>query len=417
MLLVLAALPALAGAQDSATPRPLAIKVKRALTISGAPIDDATIVIENGRISGIGAGSSVDVPEEADVLEAGEMWATPGFIHPAALAMGPSGNYDVSGRTNSAERIAADDLAPTWPGVKVLTKAGFTRVNVIIAGGCFAGQSVLIKPIKKLDRPIRPADVIVNRELALCMSFEPRTSTKTLWKETLAKVKKYREDKAAAATAKPESAPASRPAGESRPAGDSRPTSRPGEPAADPKVTPLADLFDQKMPGILVVGSAAGVLHLQPIVAEYPEFKPALFLTDEAWRVVDQVKKLGYAVILQPNRVNRPDTNIELVPIRDYVDAGIPVALIPETSFAQNYEAFPFHLAELVRKGVSRDAVLRGATLTPAEILGIQKDAGSLDKGKAGDVLLWTADPLSPEASLARVIIGGVTVYDAKAVP
>ena len=46
------------------------------------------------------------------------MWATPGFIHPASLAMGPSGNYDVSGRNNSAERIAADDLAPTWPGVQ-----------------------------------------------------------------------------------------------------------------------------------------------------------------------------------------------------------------------------------------------------------------------------------------------------------
>ena len=70
-----------------------------------------------------------------------------------------------------------------------------------------------------------------------------------------------------------------------------------------------------------------------------------------------------------------------------------------------------------MRKGVARDAVLRGVTLTPAEILGIQKDVGSLEKGKAGDVLLWTADPLSPEAGLARVIVGGVTVYDPKETP
>jgi Amidohydrolase family len=418
LLLALAFVAASAAAQDAPASRSLAIRVKRALTVSGAPIDDATILVENGRISAIGASSSVDVPEDADVLDAGAMWATPGFVHPVALAMGPSGTYEVSGRSNTADRIVAEDLAPTWPGVRSLAKAGFARVNVILSSGGFAGQSVLIRPIAKLDRPVRAADLVVAREHALCMAFEPRTTTKALWKETLAKVKKYREDKAAGISSRPESAPASRPQGESRPATESRPASRPSEPAADPKLMPLVEVFEAKMPGILVLNSAASLLHLMPILQEHPDFKPALFLQmDDAWRVVDEVKKLGYAVVLQPNRVNKPDTNIEIVPVRDYVDAGIPVALIPETNFTQQYEGFPFHLAELVRKGVSRDAVLRGATLTAAEVAGIQKDVGSLEKGKAGDVLLWTADPLSPEAGLARVIIGGATVYDAKGTP
>ena len=83
------------------------------------------------------------------------------------------------------------------------------------------------------------------------------------------------------------------------------------------------------MPGVLVITSAAAVLHLAPILQEFPEFKPALVLPDDAWRVVDQVKKLGVAVILDPSRVYKPDTSIEIVPVRDYVDAGIAVALIP----------------------------------------------------------------------------------------
>src|SRR5687768_799328 len=81
-------------AQD-VTPRPLAIKVKRAITVSGPPIDDAIILIEGGRISAIGTSATVDVPEEADVIEAGDLWATPGFIHPASLAMSPAAAYDV----------------------------------------------------------------------------------------------------------------------------------------------------------------------------------------------------------------------------------------------------------------------------------------------------------------------------------
>jgi hypothetical protein len=300
----------------------------------------------------------------------------------------------------------------------VLAEAGFTRVNVIVSNGGFAGQSVLIKPLKKLDRPIRKSDLIATRDLALCMGFEARTTNKTFWKETLAKVKKFREDRDGGEKGgKAESAPASRPGGESRPADDARPASRPSAPTQDPKVTPIADLFDGKMPGILSLGSGVALLHLMPILQDYPEFKPALFVIDDAWRVVEHVKKLGVPVILQPNRVNKPDTNIEIVPIRDFVDAGVAVAIIPELNFASSYAGFPFHLAELVRKGVARDQVLRAVTLTPAEILGIQKTAGSLEKGKAGDVLLWSADPLSPEAELVRVIIGGATVHDAKEKP
>jgi hypothetical protein len=413
-----------ASAQDAAASRPLAIRAKRAITVSGAPIDDATIVIENGKITAIGARASVDVPEDADVIEAGDLVATPGFIHPASIAMSPAGTYDVSGRNNSADRYAADDLAPTWPGVKTLAKAGYTRVNVIVSNGGFAGQSVLIKPVRKLDRPIRREDVIAIRDLALCMAFEPRTTNKVFWKDTLAKVRKYREDRAAAAArggSRAESGPASRPAGdspssnESRPA--SRPASRPGEPVQDPKITPIADLLDGKMPGILAMSSAAALLHFLPIAHETPDFKPALFLLDDAWRIVAEVKKLGVPVILQPNRVYRPDTNVELVPVRDYVDAGIAVALIPETTFVQGYEGLPFHLSELARKGIAADVLLRAVTLTPAEILGIQKEVGSLDKGKAGDVLLWSADPLSPEADLVRVIVGGETVHDERSRP
>jgi hypothetical protein len=430
--LALALLAALTlRAQDPAPARPLAIMVERAITVSGEPIEDAAILIQDGKIAAIGPRASVDVPYEADVIEIPGLWATPGFIHVASLAMTPAGNYDLTGRTSAAEKLAVEDLVPSWQGVKVLAKAGFTRANVIVSKGGIAGRSVLVKPVARLPRPIRRDDVVAVEDLALSMGFEPRTSTKTFWKETLAKAKEHREARAAAekdggagtgtdSAPASRAAPASRPAGESRPgsesrgAAESRPASRPKAPADDPKITPLADLLDSKRSGILDVAGAAGVLHLLPIVKDHPDFKPAVMLRgNDAWRVVDDVKKLGVPVILQPDRVFKPDTVVELVPVRDFVDAGVAVALIPETSFTQKYEGFVFHLAELVRKGVPREQVLRAVTLTPAEILGVEKELGSLEKGKAGDVLLWSSDPLSPKAALVRVIVGGVTVLDA----
>lgn len=408
-LLVLAAF-----GQDAAADRPVVLMVKRALTVSGAPVDDAAILIEGGRITAIGTRDEVDVPFEADVIEIPGAWATPGFIHPASLAFTGAGNYDTSGRNNAADRLVADELSPSWQGVAILAAAGFTRANVIVSNGGVAGRSVLVKPLKKLDRPIRREDVVAVRDVALCMGFEPRTTTKAFWTETLAKARKLREDRAGGA--------ASRPAGgagaESRPEGESRPATRPAAPADDPKLTPIADVLDSRMPGILDLGGAAAVLHFLPLLKDAPEFKPAVMLrAGDSWRCVEHVKKLAVPVILTPERVAKPDTNVELVPVRDFVDAGIAVALIPETSFSARYEGFAFHLAELVRKGVASDVVLRAVTLTPAEILGIQKDVGSLEKGKAGDVLLWSADPFAPEATLLRVIVGGVTVHDGKEVP
>ncbi len=400
-------------AQDAV--RPTAIRVHRALTVSGAPIEDATIVIEDGKITAIGKSADVTVPEDAEVLEADV--ATPGFIHPFSTAFVAQQNYDVNGKNSNGDRFVADDLRPNWDGVKALARAGFTRLNVVTSDGGIAPTSVLIKTIAKQDRPIRPEMIIVQRRSALIAGFEPRTSTKAFWKDLLPKAKKAKEGRAAAPKGEAEkpasSATESKPGAESKPGDASRPASRPAAAPPDAKLVPLVDYLDGKLPAILSLQGAGAVMHLQAILKENAEFRPTLFFFGEdAWRVVDRVKELGMPVILPTALRDKPDTIIEVVPPREFLDAGVAVALVPENGFQQEYTGFAFHVGELVRRGVDPAQALRAVTLTPAEILGIQSEVGSLEKGKAGDVLLWTGAPFEPTSRLLRVVVGGETVLD-----
>jgi len=51
-------------------------------------------------------------------------------------------------------------------------------------------------------------------------------------------------------------------------------------------------------------------------------------------------------------------------------------------------------------------------TRTPAEILGLGKDIGTLEVGKLGNVVLFTGDPMSVTSWVERVVIEGREVYD-----
>ncbi len=67
-----------------------------------------------------------------------------------------------------------------------------------------------------------------------------------------------------------------------------------------------------------------------------------------------------------------------------------------------------------VHAGVAIDAAqaLRWITWNPAWILGIEREVGSLEVGKRADVVMWTADPFSVYAKAERVWIEGELVVD-----
>ncbi len=413
-LAIVALFVACVAGSVAAQERMLALHVGRAWTVSGKPIDDAVILLENGKITRVGSAAEVEIPETADLLENPTWHVTPGFIHAYAAAFGmPTGDF--SGASNSADRQIATDVKPmSWEVITAAAKAGFTRLNVVSMGGGFAGQGAFVHPARKQNRDPRADDILAGSGSCLAMGFDPKTSSKKFFREALGKATKAREDaakpkKSTKAESKPESS-------ESAPSESKGAESKPSEAAKDPKLSPLVDVLEKRLPGILGIRAPHGLLHMMPILKEFPAFRPILLLGPDCWRSLDLVKELGVPVILPTASVLRADTDIEIPTAVRFFDAGIPVALVPENP-APAFTGFAYHLAEVVRRGVSRDDVLRSVTLTPAEILGIQGEVGSLGAGKSADLLVWSGDPFAPSSRLLRVMVAGTVVHDSEEAP
>jgi imidazolonepropionase-like amidohydrolase len=92
-------------------------------------------------------------------------------------------------------------------------------------------------------------------------------------------------------------------------------------------------------------------------------------------------------------------------------DAGITI--IPGTDALPGYSLH--HELELyVRAGIPAPEVLRMATLTPSQVIGVTKDLGIISAGKLADMILIDGDPaknIRDTRNITTVIKGG-KVFD-----
>jgi imidazolonepropionase-like amidohydrolase len=62
--------------------------------------------------------------------------------------------------------------------------------------------------------------------------------------------------------------------------------------------------------------------------------------------------------------------------------------------------------------GLSEEQAWKLVTLNPAKALHLDAEMGSIKAGKAADLVLWTANPLSIEARVSLTMIDGVVYYE-----
>ena len=89
------------------------------------------------------------------------------------------------------------------------------------------------------------------------------------------------------------------------------------------------------------------------------------------------------------------------------------VTIIPGTD---NLSGYMLHheLQLYVRAGIPAADVLRMATLTPALVMGVDKDRGAISAGKLADMILVDGDPIAHIADIEKVdtVIKGGKVYE-----
>ncbi len=138
----------------------------------------------------------------------------------------------------------------------------------------------------------------------------------------------------------------------------------------------------------------------------------------EAYRCLDEIKAAGVPVIFGPiyarpagiRLSSREGNRSRYYTFRALLEKGIPTALSAQEFRDDNGLARQAMYAQ--RFGVSFDDSLRAVTQTPARLLGLEDQLGTVEVGKRADLILWSGQPLAAASMPSLVLIDGQVVLD-----
>lgn len=184
-------------------------------------------------------------------------------------------------------------------------------------------------------------------------------------------------------------------------------TAGPKKPKVEPALEPYRAVFDGKA-GIVVVAST--LPQLRAALKVLPTFNlPVTCLGgDDADLLGDEASgKLG--VVLGTNLYRSDRTGKKIVLFPDILDrAGISYAVASGGDVQA--AGFARLLTGAVRDGLSAESALSSVTKGAAKMLRIDDTVGSLERGRDGDLLIWSGDPFDPRSQLTSVFIRGKEV-------
>ena len=94
--------------------------------------------------------------------------------------------------------------------------------------------------------------------------------------------------------------------------------------------------------------------------------------------------------------------------------AGVKVSIITDAPVIP-LQNLPMCAGLAANAGLPMEEAWKAITINPAESLGIADRVGSLEPGKDGDVVIWTADPLTTIGGEAYItVVDGKVVYSAE---
>ena len=399
-----------AAAQD------VAITGGRVLTGTSV-IENGTVVVRNGRVVSVGSGAA---PAGLRTIDARGKIVTPGFV---AVDSGLGGSEVGSVRgsndlSNSANTLsAAFDLSygldPWSFTLPVARLGGVTRAVVTpqhagsggghshddsdFAGaghggyqspGLFAGQAAVIK--------LGGADILVKPRVAMVAPFGEagkgvaggaRGAEFVLFKETLAEVRLYARNKAAYDRAALRDLSLSR---------------------AD--LEALIPVANGTMPLIVSVNRASDIQQVLRLARE-EGVRVILDGAAEGWLVADEIAAARVPVLLHP--ITNLPGNFEMRAARmqnaaALNAAGVVIAIKGNEGSTHRARDIRYNAGNAVSHGLPFAAAIQAITVNPARIFGFDGQFGELKPGAAGDVVVWSGDPLEPLTQPSAVFIDGV---------
>lgn len=172
---------------------------------------------------------------------------------------------------------------------------------------------------------------------------------------------------------------------------------------------PIFKVLRGEMPLLLHVHRADDILTALRIKDEF-DIELQLQHGTEAALVADELVKRGVPVALGPLFTNRAKVEMKEVAFRN---AALLAERGVQFSFITDHPVIPIeHLrvcaALAVREGLEEEAALAALTSTPARMLKLDQELGSITAGKRADLVIYSGHPLDFRSRVERVMVDGL---------
>ena len=389
----------------------------------GRVITNGTVVIKNGIITAVG--TNVNIPSNAHIIKGDSMYVYAGFIDGLSNAgiakpadeemqrdvkkMDPPYKWAGIAPQNSA----GDFLNPKSKDISNLRSAGFAFAQVAPHGKMLPGTTTIITLSgNDADELVYEQNTGFYSQLQGAQGVYPNT--------VIGVMAKYRDLYRQAGYAKIHEANYAK-----NPAGMERPTN-------DRVLQAFYPVPDKKMP---VIFKSDGLLTTHRVLALQQDlgFNLTLANVKEGWDVIAKIKSSNAKVMLSlslPKDKIKEDDNAtdEAKALEGRKKEFLTKHYSQAATFEKSGIAFGFstlgtkpadiqkNIRTMVENGLSENGALAALTTNPASILGLTKVAGTVDKGKLGNVVVTTDSYFGEKSQIKYVIVDG-DFYEFKAKP
>lgn len=354
------------------------------------PLEGATILMEGGRITAVGA--DVTIPTGARRIDAAGRLVTPGFIH-SITGLGLTEVGAVSATREGSKQGAVtpsfnvlEGINPASTRIPPARVGGVTTVLALPTGGLLPGEGVAID----LDG-VTIEQMVVRSPAVMVMNLGSSSKTagggsragvmallRRLFND--AEVLRAREVDYQERNMRDLAAP-------------------------EEELAALWPVLDGEIPLAVWANRVSDLENALRLADEY-HLDLIILGGAEAWKIADKLAERFIPVVVNPfdNIPSFDGLAIRYDNASLLHEAGVPVLLYEaETGGPRNLR---FAAGMAVRNGFPRSEAFRAITSGPARAFGLQ-DYGSIAVGKVANVVVWDGDPLDFSGAPAHVFIRG----------
>ncbi len=388
-------------ATGPAAAQTIAITGGRVYPVSGPVIEDGTVLIRDGRIAAVGA--NVTVPADAQRIDAGGRWVTPGLVHGGTdlglVLMQTGGMRETvevsqSGDVNAAFNVA-EGIDPAALTIGPALREGVTTAVSAPSDGLVAGQAVVVDLVGETvpDMLVRsPAAMVAGLgERGKNGGGGSRAGAVQRLRDLLRDAREYAARRA-----------------------DYRANRMQALSAPEEDLQALQPVLAGEVPLYVIAQRRSDIENALRLADEF-RLRLAIWGGAEAWKSAEALASRRVPVLVNAY-ADRPDFEAPGATLENAARlsaAGVPVMLTDDgPSFERNthFRGLRFAAGEAVRNGMPWDSALAAVTLTPARTFGIADRYGSLDPGKVANVVVWSGDPFEFASEAETIIVRGAAV-------